>query len=459
MQTRIGLDRTFFRRVVLLALPIAIQTLLQSMLGMADVLMVGVLGDTAIAAVGLAAKIHFLLFVSMIGLSASSAILVAQYYGADKTQEYQKVIAKALVVGSWVMLPLSVLCFFTAHIWMAWITPDPKVGLLAAQYMKITAPILIVTQIISIYENGLRSLGNTTFPLIAAGIAVTLNVCLNYLLIFGALGFPELGVEGAAWGTLISRCLQFAIMVGWIYRTKHQFAIPLVQLKAVCRWSQVRVFVVFALPIIGNHMFWAIGNTVYHVLTGFTGTDALAVMGIIVPIELCFLSVFLGIAHASSVMIGQSLGADRFDYAWEIFRFFERLAIGLGLSMSLALWLSREHVVAMYSNLNADTLQLLADVLTIFCIGICLKVLNLLRIAGVLRAGGDNRFCFLLDVSVMWLIGLPLFVAAVSFGNVSFVVIYSLMFLEEVIKFLPARIRIGGKKWLVNLTHKHMESN
>ncbi len=441
----------------MLALPVALQTLLQSMLGMADVLMVGVLGDTAIAAVGLATKIHFLLYVSMVGLSASAAVLVAQYYGANKTEEYQKVIAKALILGSWVMLPLSFLCLLTADVWMSWITADPEVSVIAAQYMKITAPILIITQIISIYESGLRSLGNTTFPLIAATIAVAINVCLNYLLIFGALGFPELGVSGAAWGTLISRSIQFTIMVVWIYRTRHHFAISLAKFKQVFDWPQLHVFVVFALPVIGNHMLWAIGNTVYHVLTGFTGTDALAVMGVMVPIELCFLSVFLGLANASSIMIGQSLGADRLDYAWDLFHFFERLAIGLGLGMSLLLWLSIDYVVAMYANLDSSTQQLLSGVLTIFCVGIGLKILNLLRLAGILRAGGDNRFCLMLDVSVMWGIGLPIFALAVSFGNFSFLWIYSLMFLEEAIKFIPARMRIISKKWLVNLTHKNIE--
>lgn len=178
-------QRPFWLTVALLALPVAAQMLLQSMLGMADVIMVGGLGPSAIAAVGLAAKLHFLLLVLMSGLATGCSVLVAQYTGAKDFASCQRTVSVTLFVGMVVMLPFTLAFAFGAPLWVNWINPDPAVGALTAQYLQITAPVLLLTQIIVIYEASLRALGNTTMPLAAGVIAALVNITLNYVLIFG----------------------------------------------------------------------------------------------------------------------------------------------------------------------------------------------------------------------------------------------------------------------------------
>ncbi len=443
--------RAFWISAATLALPVALQMLLQSLLGMADVLMVGQLGSTVIAAVGLAAKLHFLLLVLMAGFGAGCSVLVAQYFGAKDHAACQRVVALAIVVGVVVMLPFCALFAFLSPYWVPLINPDPEVSALAARYLQITALVLLFTQVVVIFEAGLRSLGNTGVPLLMGALAVAINVFLNYLLIFGHWGFPEMGLEGAAWATLISRFLQLVGFVVWLYGRKHELALRRKVFAAALNKAEFIRFIGFASPVIANHVVWGVGNAVYHILTGYAGTQALAVMGVIVPVEGLFFSLFIGLSNASTIMVGRALGGDEQARAWQTYKFFDQLTLALALVLCLLLYLLRPWVVGIFSELDAQTAALLQDTLALFCLLVWVKVLNMVRILGVLRAGGDNKFCLAMDTIVMWLIGVPIFSATVFWGGVPFLVIYFATFIEDLSKFLPVRLRIGKRIWMKNL--------
>lgn len=446
--------RAFWRGVILLSLPVAAQMLLQSLLGMADVIMVGDLGSNAIAAVGLAAKIHFLLLVLMSGLATGCSILIAQYTGAKDFTSCQRTLAVTLLVGTAVMLPFTLAFGFGANTWVGWINPDPEVVSLAAQYLIITAPVLLLTQWIVIYEASLRALGSTTMPLIAGVFAAVLNILGNYALIGGNWGFPELGVAGAAWATLGARCLQLVIVVGWIYGRKHGYALSLSQLRMGLDKTQIHRYLAFSLPLVANYAIWAVGNSTYHLVTGYAGTSALAVMGVIVPIESAFFALFVGLANASAVLIGRELGAGNNETAWHLHKFFDRITFGLLIFFCALLWFLRPWVLTIFDQLDAQSTELLFDTLGVFCLLVSVKVINMMRIIGVLRAGGDNRFTLITDTVVMWLFGLPIYIAAVFLTKISFIYLYALMFLEDALKFLPVIRRITSRKWMNNLTHR-----
>lgn len=444
--------KSFWLSVLVLAVPVAAQMLLQSMLGMADVIMVGSLGPQAIAAVGLAAKIHFLLLVLMSGLATGCSVLVAQYTGARDFASCQRTLAVTLFVGMLVMLPFTLAFAFAAPIWVGWINPDPEVAALAAQYLQITAPVLLLTQVIVIFEASLRALGNTAMPLAAGIVAAVVNIGLNYVLIFGHWGFPALGVAGAAWATLAARVMQLGFMLGWLYLTRHGFALSFAQLRGGIDKEHILRYSAFALPLVANYAIWAVGNSAYHIITGFAGTEALAVMGVIVPLESAFFALFVGLANASAVLVGRALGADDGAEAWRLYRFFDRLTMGLVIVFAVALWFARPYILLVFNQLDETSTVLLMNTLGVFCALVWVKILNMIRIIGVLRAGGDNRFCLITDTVVMWGFGLPIYAAAVFFGNYWFVILYALMFLEDGLKFLPVLRRIGTRKWIKNLT-------
>ncbi len=445
-------SRSFWWTVVLLALPIALQMLLQSLLGMADVVMVSSLGSEAIAAVGLAAKLQFLLLVLMSGLATGCSVLVAQYSGAGDFPSCQRTLAVTLLVGSVTMVPFLLLFGLLPELWLSWLNPDTEVVSLTAQYLTITALALLLTQWIVIYEASLRALGNTAMPLVAGALSILVNVGLNYILIFGHLGFPALGVAGAAWGTLIARLLQLLFIVSWVYGRRHGFALSRAQFRPALAWQPVARFLSFSLPLVANYGLWGLGNATYHVLTGFAGTHALAVMGVIVPIESSFFALFVGLANACAVMVGRALGADRTEEAWRLHKIFVRLTLMLVFTLSFALWLASPWILSAFGHVEEATASLLSHTLTIFCLLVWVKILNMMRIIGVLRAGGDNRFVLITDVTVMWGLGLPIFAAAIFWGGWPFLLIYALMFLEDVLKFVPMWRRIGKRLWMKNLT-------
>lgn len=445
-------NKQFVVNILWLALPIAAQMLLQSFLGMADVIMVAPLGEAAIAAVGLAAKIHFLLLVLMSGFATGGSILIAQYSGANDFASCQRTIAVSMVVGITFILPIMFFCGFAAPTWVHWITPNPQVANLAAQFLVITAPVILLTQIIVIFESALRALGQTTMPLVAGIVAAIINVALNYGLIMGHWGLPALGIAGAAWATLTARVIQLLIILLWVYAKKHGFALNAKQFLVGFDREHIARYLAFALPLVANYGIWAVGNSTYHIVTGFAGADALAVMGMIVPIESTFFALFVGLANASAVSIGRALGANNINEAWRLQKFFNHLTFVLVISLALMLWFARPLFLSVFTPLSPHTANLLLQTLAVFCVLVWLKAFNLMRIVGVLRAGGDNKFCLVTDVIVMWGFGIPIYTAAVFFGSFSFPVIYTFMFLEEVLKFIPVMLRVKRKKWMNNLT-------
>lgn len=441
-----------WRSVLTLSLPVALQMLMQSMLGMADVLMVGHLGTAAVAAVGLAAKIHFLMLVLMSGLATGASVLIAQYVGAKDMQSCQKIFSVTMLVSSLTIFPFVIIFGFFSDSWVSWINPDAEVVSLAATYLIITAPVLLLTQWIVIYEASLRALGHTTMPLVAGIFAAVTNIVFNYILINGHWGFPAMGVAGAAWATLMSRCLQTVLIVSWVYLSKQIFALNIMQWRQAKDSYHIRRYIHFSSPLIANYLIWAVGNSTYHLITGFAGTQALAVMGVIVPVESAFFALFVGLASASAVLVGRELGAGNKQAAWDLHKFFDRLTYLLLASLCICLWFLRPQVAGLFDQLDQESKDLLINTLGIFCFFVFLKILNMIRILGVLRAGGDNKFTLITDTVVMWVFGLPIFVLAVFWVKLPFIYLYMLMYLEDALKFIPVLKRIVSRKWMNNLT-------
>jgi Na+-driven multidrug efflux pump len=246
------------------------------------------------------------------------------------------------------------------------------------------------------------------------------------------------------------------VVLAWVYckksnGQKHNYALNREQLKTGFDRQHINRFLSFSLPLVANYAIWAVGNSTYHFITGFAGTQALAVMGVIVPIESAFFALFVGLANASAVLVGRELGAGNNDNAWRLHQFFDRLTIGLLIIFCTTLWFIRPWILSVFDQLDATASELLFNTLGVFCLLVWVKIFNMIRIIGVLRAGGDNRFTLITDTVVMWLFGLPIYIAAVFFSQLSFVYLYALMFFEDVLKFIPVIRRIISRKWMNNL--------
>ena len=445
-------SKHFYRELWSLALPITVQSLLVATLNMADVMMVGGLGDEAVAAVGLGAKLHFVTLLFVFGFGNACNVLVSQYVGAGQYSKVKQILLLTILTGVGLLLPVVLLFGVSPESWLSFISDDAEVVSLTADYLQVTAVVIALMVVILTCENVLRAIGETGVPLLFTTISIGCNILLNYILIFGKWGAPELGVVGAAWATLISRALHVLLFVVYLKWSNHFLLInrtDLLSLKNIESWIS---YCKFALPVAFNFVLWGLGSAVYHFIASRTGTDALAVMSILAPIEHTVISAFLGFSGAASILLGRALGANQFDYAWQLKLFFVRKAVLFGVLVGGIMWWVMPLVLSPFESLDSSTQDLVNTTYLIMCGLVWIKVHNLMSMVSVLRAGGDTLFCLKIDVTAMWIIGLPLTALAAFYFELPFVYVYLVMFIEEVVKMIASHWRMYQKFWIRNLT-------
>ena len=440
------------RSTLKLAWPISLQSMLVTFLSMIDVMMVSHLGDEAIAAVGLGNRVLFVVMVIVMGLSWAVGILSAQYHGAGNGDKIRGTIIIAICYSFIALVPVIVAAYYLSDDVMGLGSLDPVVIALGETYLWITMPSMIFVAIIQIFENALRSINQVKIPLVFSAISIILNVVLNYWLINGGLGISALGVAGAAWATSISRLFQLIALVTFLQSQRHILHISLSDfdfLKVKLHWQKLLSLV---LPMMFSFGIWSLGSFTYQLIFGRIGTTELAVISMLLPVEGIFLSIFFGIASACSIVVGQHLGANQLDEAWSMAKIFSVLGPFVALLMGGLLILFNDIVLSPYEGISEQT-RLLAKSIFYIVGGLAwLKVINMTLAMGILRAGGDNRFCLLTDTICMWLISIPLVWLAAFYWQFSFFWVVVIMYSEEFCKIFMFAWRVKNKRWMKNLT-------
>jgi len=442
--------RVFWQQVVALALPVAFQAALVSALGMADVLMVGHLGSEAVAAVGLSAKLNFVLILVMAALGTGCSILVAQYFGAGRPEKVRQTLMLSLIVGMAVMLPFTLLILTQAENLIRFGTGDPVVIELGGRYLTLLGLTLFTTQAIIIYESAMRSIGRTGWPLKYAIVAIGLNVLMNYCFINGGLGIPAMGVTGAAVATVLARIIQIGWMAWDVQRTE-TLRLNRTALTTLRGSTLPARFARLTWPLVLNFTLWSVGSLGYHLIAGQMGTVPLAVMSLLAPIEGLYHSLFFGLVNACGIMIGQRLGRDQFGEAdWLAKRFLAFAPIGSFL-LGLVILAISPLMLSLMNITDAETTRQTQWAMVVMCLGFWIKVFNMTAIQGILRAGGDSRFCLGMDMVALWMVGLPLTWIAAFVWELPFTLVYAMVLSEEMIKAVGVSWRVKRGYWLANL--------
>lgn len=445
-------DRSILRQSFKLAWPISLQSILVTMLGMSDIMMVGHLGDAAVASVGMGNRIQFVVLIILSGLAAGVGVLSAQYYGAGKTKQISPVVVKTMVLGAVVLLPVLLLSFAFGDLVVGLGTTDPEIIQTGTEYLWVTMPSLAFIVVVMVFESALRGFGQVTLPMILGMIAIFINIGLNYWLINGGLGIDALGVLGAAWATFIARAIHALLIVFCLYRAKHTVFPRYNENNQFYDKDQWIHLVRLVWPMMVSFGVWSLGTFAYQLIYGRIGTQELAVMSLMAPLEGLLVSFFFGFASACSIMVGQRLGQNAFSSAWSVARGFAISAPIVTFFLGL-LMLSLESLVFMpYTELNQDTLAVAHNIFLLITFGTCIKVFNMTASMGILRAGGDNKYCMLIDFSGMWVIGIPLTFAAAFYFALPLYWVVLLTYSEEVTKSVLFVYRLRAKYWLRNLT-------
>ena len=450
-------DKVFLSDIGRIALPITLQSVIMSLLAMTDQLMVGQLGEVAIASVGISAKLSAIVSVVLAGLASGISIYCAQYWGRGDTVRIRHLLGLGLGVGLLLAGGLALVVGAMPQLAMSPFTTDPRVFAEGAIFVQLLAISYLPSMLTMIYSAVLRSTGEVKLPMYASTSAVVINVVLNYLLIFGHFGCPKLGLMGAAIATCIARCLEFGIILGVVYWKRHVVAVRrLGELFGMERGLLGRFFAT-SLPLMLTELLWVLGESGYAVVYGRMGTDELAAMTMTYPLQGLSIGLLSGLAGAASVLIGHRLGANNFegaiDYAGKLIRIGVLCALLIGGAVALC----SPYYVALY-NTPAEVQRMGQLCVLVFCGFLWIKVANMIVAGGVLNSGGDSKFVFGMESMATWLIGVPSGFVMAFYFELPIYWVYLILSVEELVRLVVGYARVRSKKWVRSLIQEADET-
>ncbi len=450
-------DSNFFSTYTRLMLPIALQQLIIASLSLVSTIMVGQLGETAVASVGLANQILFLFQLLLFGAGSGSAIFVAQFWGTRDIKNIRRVLGICLGIGLIGTVAFGSLAVFAPEVALSVYSTDPAVIALGSGYLRTVGLGYLAVAISTSYSVTLRSTGNVRLPVTVSIFSLSLGALLNYALIFGQFGLPALGVQGSAIGTTIARFIECGLLLFFVYSGDSVAAAQptdMLRMEPAFLASVLKTI----LPVTANEILWSLGVTTYNLIYGRMGTDAAAAVSIAATIENMALVVFSGSATASAIMIGHRIGAEEEGAASEYARRFALLTILGGIIIGSAVFLSADVVLGFYK-IAESSAQLARNVLLVISVFLCIRASNMLYIVGILRAGGDTRYSFLIDVGSIWLVGIPAALVGAFVLQLPVYWVYVLAMSDETAKFIAGALRVFSSRWINNLAREHGSVN
>jgi putative MATE family efflux protein len=442
-------DKPFYRNVFTLALPIMLQNLINAFVNMVDTAMIGSLGTVEIAAVGFGNEIFFLCNMFCFGICSGGSIFIAQFWGKRDLAGARKAFGLCLCL-SFLMGSLFTIAagFFPREV-IGLYTHDQAVIEAGAAYLNTLTPSFIPFAISFVFTTGLRSTERVRLPMITTIIALSVNVTLNYLLIFGHGPFPALGVVGAAYGTLAARLVEVLILVFVTYGKRMPIAGRLRELFAF-DGSFVRQFMRIVAPVMANEILWSLGATSQSLIMGRTNTEAAAAFNILHNVSNLTWVVFQGIGAATGVMVGKAIGAGRSEQARVYARRLTRLAFFTAIFVAMLLYPLSLGLPLVF-NVGQEVLSLTSLFLLLLGLSYPFNAYNMTMIIGVCRAGGDTAFCTFYDLFFLWCFAIPAAALASFVFHLPPVLVYLCFALENPLKAIIGVLRFRSGKWLRKL--------
>lgn len=448
--------RGFYRSLFALALPIILQNLITESLALADTFMVGVLGEAPLAGVTLANIPIYVEQLMIFGFQSGSSVLISQFYGRGDRDSINRVLGIGMYAAGAVTALFGCVMFFFPTQFMSLFGNDASVVALAARYGKIVAFSVFFGGLSEVYIAAHRAMGDPKIGLCILGVSMTVNVTLNYGLIFGRLGLPQLGIEGAALATLIARVLQFLLAAAHAVFGKRFRVDPAKVLRP--GMSMVRRYIPVAAPVILNETLWGLGTSLYPTIMGHMdhSQPILAAYAVAGNVEKISTVAIFALASSAAVIVGQSVVRESRERVREVGRVLNTVAFLSGAVVGVlalgALYLFIRPLVFPIFKLSGEAQAIATMMLTITFLSMPFQSFNTTSIVGVLRGGGDVRAAAVIDLSALWLVAIPLaaFVGLVLRWSVVWVCLART--LEQAVKVGMGSWRSKSGKWIRDVT-------
>lgn len=442
--------RIFYRKLWGLVFPIAIQNLMTALVSASDAFMLGFVSQTSLSAVSLATQIQFVHNLFMLALTIGATTLAAQYWGKGDTDSVEEILAIVLKISMAVSVVFFIAAMFFSGFLMRIFTNDIKLIQAGIPYLRIVSVSYLFMGFSQIYLCIMKNSGRTAKSTIYGSVAVVINIGFNVIFIFGLAGFPAMGIAGAALATTVSRALELLLT---IYENMHRLLVC-VRLKYIRNSSKKlkKDFWHYTTPVLGNELVWGCGFTMFSVIMGHLGSDAVAANSVANILKNIIACVCNGIGIGAGIIVGNELGKGEMERAREYGNRLFKLAVFAGAVSGLIL-LAVSPVLRIFTgSLSAQAHSYLKNMMYICTYYMIGKSVNATVIAGVFCAGGDTKFGLKCDVVTMWVILIPIGMITAFVLKLPIMVVYFIISMDEIIK-LPAVYRHYKKyNWVRNLT-------
>ena len=433
-------QKKFMDSIRNIALPVTIQCLFQAMLGLIDQLMIGHLGSSCIAGVGLGGKFISLFTVTVSAIVTVAGILIAQYIGKEDRDGIRRSFHSCMYIAMIVGIIFLVLSIIIPNQIMGLYSNDKGTIRQAGIYLRIMSAGFIPQIIALMFSTLLRNMEAAKYVMYASGLSVISNTILNYLFIFGVGFMPRMDVAGAALATSLARIIEMAVVVIMYFRIKNK--------SKVFRGF----YLSFGCRLLCEFL-WSLGENVYAVIYGHIGTDSVAAMTLTYPIQTLAIGALSGVSAAAGIIIGQSLGAKKYEKAYEDSKKIMKLTIFAAVAICIFVSVIANLYVNLY-NVNDNVKNITVHILYAYSLVFCAKVVNMVLGGGILRSGGQTKYIMIVDIVGTWLIGVPLGLLTSFVLGLPIYIVYFILSLEEYVRMLMEIYLFKSEKWMKNISNE-----
>lgn len=445
-------EKTFYKSFMILALSLALQNLLTYGVNMMDTLMLGRYSQNAMGGVSLCNQIQFLLQMLVVGAGEGAVVMGSQYWGRKKLEPIPHIIGVALRFGGALAVLLFILVFGWPNQILSLLSNDPAVIAEGAKYFSIIRYTYVIFTITNILVASLRSIGVVRIGYMISGSTLVINVCLNYLLIYGNLGFPEMGVRGAACATLIARCVELIIVIWFLKYRENVLNLNLRKLLHIDT-SYVHDYMKVSLPVLINQALWGVAQMVQTGILGHLGGDVTAANAISVQVYQVLSVVCYGAASAAGIVVGRTIGEGNEKKLHPLVTTLQVLFLSIGLCSGLAIFLLRGPILAAFGGtLTENACRLSRQFMLVLAITTVGTSYQMACDNGIIRGGGDTAFSAKMNLISMWGIIVPFSAMAAFWWKCPPVAVFFLLKWDQLYKAIPVGIRLHSWKWVKKVT-------
>lgn len=449
-------DKWFYQKLFAIAIPMAMQNLINVAVGLLDTIMLGQLGEVAMSASSLGGQLGFMYMIVNMGLTAGAGVLTSQYWGRQDIDAIKKTMSMTYKISFVLSMLFMIIALTAPQFVLSIFTKDHDVIVSGAQYLQIISFTYLLSGLTMSTLNMLRTVGTVKISLYVYSVSFFVNVFFNYSLIFGKFGMPEMGVAGAALATVIARFVETCIVLIYLLKFDKKVRFRLSDLKGNIDRDVFRIYIKFGLPVLCNEVLWSLGSSVLSIIMGHMGKEFVAANSICSVMFQCITVATHGINSAAAVMAGNAIGEGKYEQAKKQALTLFVISIGVGFFSCFLTLVLKNPLVGFYK-ITAETQVIALEMLNAMAFVNIFQAVASINMFGTLRGGGDSKFVAVTDVGSMWLLSVPLgWVAGLVLHRPAGIVFICLK-ATTIFECFAAAFRILSGKWVKDVTRSEAE--